>query len=374
MNTMFEPEERSTGSEWARLLIIFFVLVALVAVPAWLWKRHEANRPALAEIRVVSATSNDPVFREGPRTVAADERVQLAVALRLTYRDGSSKWLAAVEELEIDGRTTEHVITTRWPEEDREARVFWFTLEAPVLGGRAGPDDISEKLAYRSFLAQELGNHWLVDGDPEHHADDLVNLGGGAVTVNAGTYRPYVRVEVSGRSKDAERQAATSLGPEQVDNPRMVRISRQLPHEIGLNPVAGELFRLPGLEPIEGFDEDLTELARQRLATSSWTFASYAVFGEETSSPSNLQRLWSGRWNGKRMAPGSNPPRWDGGVRTGDLLRQGERWLVLVSDDGNGTLSARDLVMYSWGRPPALMPLAAALTDRTEIVTVLRRP
>jgi len=369
---MYEPEARTDVADTTRWLLIFVALLAMIAVPFWLWKRHEALRPTLSEVRVVAATSGDPVFREGPRVVAAEERVQLAVAMRLTYRDGSSTWISAADRLVLDGQSTDHVVTSRWPEEDREARVFWFTLEAPVVGGRIGPDTLEEKLRYRTFLAPELGNHWLVDGDPEHHADDLVNIGSPAIAVNAGTYRPYVRVEIHSPTRHEDRQAETSLGPSDLDNPRMVRISRQLPVEIGLEPAAGELFRLPGLEPEPGFEAELLELATRRVAASSWTLAAAATTGRVAGKVGELDEVWRSPWplGGSGAAA---PPRWGLRIRRGDLLRQGSHWLVAVSDDGDGVLSDRDRVLHSWGRPAALMPLNTALGDADDPLVLLHR-
>ena len=54
--------------------------VGALLLPWWI---HEHNRPRLVEARIVLATDADPVFREGSRHVASDEKVRLAIALRL---------------------------------------------------------------------------------------------------------------------------------------------------------------------------------------------------------------------------------------------------------------------------------------------------
>jgi hypothetical protein len=376
----YRPSE-PRRAEAVRLLVIFAVLAALIAVPWWLWQRHERRRPTLAEARVVSASSTDPVFREGTRTVAADEAVELAVALRLEYPEGSDLWLSPVDQLMLDGRRTDHRQSARWPEEDRRTRVFWFTLEAPVLGGSLSADTRAAKLTYRSFLAPELGHDLLAEGEPQSHADDGVNLGNALVPVDAGTYRVYARVEVVEANGGTHAlQVATTLGADDLDSRRMVRISRQLRPDLGLHPAAGELFRLPGFEP-DGDDEpvgvDLISLAARHLAVSSEIFAAMAVTGAARFEDGGLEPIARLVWTDDTFGSGSGPLRWGPDVRPRDLVVQGEHWMVLVGDDGDDLLGPRDTVAHCWRRPPALLPLGDALEDepaRARVMRIARGP
>ena len=49
----------------------------------------------------------------------------------------------------------------------------------------------------------------------------------------------------------------------------------------------------------------------------------------------------------------------------GDLLLDGEHWLVLVADNGDGVLDLTDTVLHSWQRPPVQTTLFAALDPAT---------
>ena len=151
--------------EWRLLAIIFGVLVVLITIPLLRWRHYESQRPTLVEIRVVAATEQDPVFREGTRTVGPEEYVSLAVALRLEYPGKGSRWLAPVNRLELDGNLVDHVQAESWPEPDRTARTFWFTLESPFLGGTLDAENAQEKLAARPFLAPEMGQAFLAQGE-----------------------------------------------------------------------------------------------------------------------------------------------------------------------------------------------------------------
>ncbi len=362
-------EHDSPRTEWKLLAIIFGILVVLIAIPLLRWRHHESRRPILAEVRVIAATEADPVFREGVRIVGPEEEVFLAVALRLEYPASGSRWLAPVDRLELDGALVDHIEADSWPETDRTARTFWFTLESPFLGGTLDAENAQSKLAVRPFLAPELGHALLANGEPESHADDGINLGDTLVPVKAGTYRLYARVEVVANDGSSRPLfAATSVGVDQFDDPAMVRISRGLAGAFPLiGPAAGHLFRLPGFEGSAGWDP--TDACRRLIATSSETFASMALTGRcEGDSPAfdalgRIEVLDSGV---------TSTLRWQIDVLPGDVVRQGDHWLVLISDDGDGILNGPDLVVHSWHRPPAKLPLADALDEIPTEVTAFR--
>jgi len=347
-------------TEWNLLAIIFGILIVLIAIPLVQWRHYESQRPTLVEVRVVAATESDPVFREGARTVGPEEKVSLAVALRLEYPGNGSRWLAPVKQLELDGALVDHIEAESWPEDDRTARTFWFTLESPFLGGTLDAETAQSKLAVRPFLAPELGQAFLANGEPESHADDGINLGDSLVPVKAGTYRLYARVEVVANDGSSRPLfAATSVGIDRFDDPAMVRISRELAETFSpVDPATGHLFRLPGFEGSSSWDP--TEACRRLVTTSSETFALMAVTGQCDGDTPKLDSL--GRLEVSDSGVTSTL-RWQIDVYPGDIVRQGDHWLILISDDGDGSLNGPDLIVHSWHRPPALLPLADALKE-----------
>lgn len=345
-------------TEWRLLAIIFGILVVLIAIPLLRWRHQESRRPTLVEVRVVAATEGDPVFREGVRIVGSEEKVVLAVALRLEYPGNGSRWLAPVDQLALDGALVDHIKAESWPEADRTARTFWFTLESPFLGGTLDAENAQDRLAVRPFLAPELGQAFLADGEPESHADDGINLGDSLAPVEAGTYRLYARVEVVANDGSSRPLfAATSVGIDQFDDPSMVRISRDLAETFSpVDPTTGHLFWLPGFEGPT--DWDPTDACRRLMATSSETFALMAVTGQCGGDSPELEPLGHLEVSDSGV---NSALRWQIDVLPGDIIRQGDHWLVLISDDGDGSLNGPDLVVHSWHRPPAVLPLAKAL-------------
>ena len=164
--------------------------------------------------------------------------------------------------------------------------------------------------------------------------------------------------------------AATSLGADHLNEPAMVRISRDLePEFTGIHPAAGHVFRLPGFEPTSVAGWNLDEACSSLIATSSRTFAAMAVTGNCSTDDLKFDPL--GHFSVTDSAV-TSILRWQTDVLPGDLLKQGNHWLVVISDNGNGILDGPDLVAHSWRRPPAILPLASALDKTPADVEVFR--
>jgi hypothetical protein len=361
------------------LWLIFAALVALIAVPLAWWRITEARRPVLEEVRIVTATGTDPVFRTGHRRVSPGDEVQIAAALRLSRAGGPDQWLAPVAELEIDGEPVAHLNHDSWPEDDREVRVFWFTVESNFLGGDLKPDDAARFLELRSYLAPEMGRGLLAAAVPEQHNDDQIDLGA-SEAVSGGTIRLYARVEVAKRADAvAPEQVVASDGPDLASDLGFATLYLAAAFPEPVLPVAGELFRLPGFEPrpaVDGDWNDVTvdalgatfrDLVERRRVVSSRTFAAVAMTGDAELDLAALSRHGTIAVNIDPPERAGQPLRWGTDVTTGDLLDDRGQWIVLLSDDGNGQLDRSDRVATCWRRPPVVTTLGEAL--RADAVT-----
>ncbi len=368
------------------LLVVAAVVLGAVAALVVPWWVHEHTRPRLAEARVVLATDADPVFREGPLRVASGEPVHIAVAIRLEQPGRSSRWLAPVDRLELDGHDTAHEASDRWPEKDRVVRVYWFTVEASNLGGELTLGDAAKRLGYRTFLAPELGRGLSATGEPAAHNGDAFGAREGTLPIAAGTLRVYARVEVVD-DPFAVRvdQAASTLPVDSLGDPRFPTILHSAPAVPGIDPSVGELFLLPGFEPMPadggswnnvtsaGLGATFLELVEKRLVTSSWTFAAVAVSGAADLDRGSLSSLGRLQFEGGTPRRHGRPLAWSGDVEPGDLLTADDGHLVvLVADDGDGVLGAGDTVWHSWHRPAAAEPLGTAFGSAVTAVEHLR--
>jgi hypothetical protein len=362
------------SSERRLLAAIFAALVLLFAAPWVVRRAHDAFRPRLVEVRIVTATDADRVFREGPRRVGPGEEAAIAVALRLSYPWRGDRWLTPAERLELDGAPVDRELGDAWPERDRRVRVFWFTVESGNVGGTVTPERAAHLLRYRSFLANEMGHDLRAASLPEAHNDDHLGPQPDQIPVDAGTLRLYARVEVFDPERDVRAlQSATSAGPERLLDADFPAIHHAVRLADGLRPELGELFNLPGweVEPDEAgawdevamaaFGLRFADAVERRLVTSSRSFATVAATGgAELPAGGDATELAAELRDGI-VSSGGREMRWGEDLRAGDILVDGGHYSVLVADDGDGRLSASDTVAHCWRRPPALTTLAAVL-------------
>ncbi len=338
---------------------------------------RETLRPQLLEVRVVTATPDDQVYRGGVRHLEAGESFTAAVALKIKRTGSEPYWMAPVDKLSFDGASTPHRVLPAWPERDRSARVLWMTLESTNLGGELVPGQEKELLRYRTFLAGEMGRTLIATSEPEPHNDDFLAPEDQPRAGGPGTFRLAARVEiVADPTRIMAEQAVMSPGPGDPDDPRVAVVMRAWNVPEGVRPEAGELFGLPGYEPPPDDSGEtrsrLVDLTNRRLAASSATFASTALTGKPDLDPATLPVLETVRLAGGHLVGYSGAMRWGTSVRPGDLLEASGHWLVLLADDGDGTLDLDDQAAHCWGHPP----VRGALSDLIEpgpLVFRLRR-
>jgi len=362
------------ASDWKLPTAIFALLIALITLPLFIELLREQRRPMLIGARIIMATIDDPVFRTGPRHVDAEDPVEVALALRLARSGREEQWLAPVADLVIDGRRIEHLESSSWPDEERLVRVFWFSVESTYLGGRLTVENAGKRLRYRTYLAPEMGRRLRANCLPDTHNDDHIGERTDTTIAGSGTLRLYARAEVVEEEKDIRPLGAvTTLGVGHILDPDFPAIFRAADLGEGIHKTAGELFGLPGFEPqndprgswnevtVAAFDRQFTDLVAERLTVSSWTLAAVAATGEADLDPDTLIPLGEVTVSADRLQRRGRSLDWLSEVRGGDLLQSGERWIVLLGDNGNHILDPADTVLHCFGRPPERTTLLSAL-------------
>jgi hypothetical protein len=372
------------ASDWKLPGAIFATLVAVIALPFLIGHQQEKRRPVLAEARLVTAISNDPVFREGPRHPVPGETIEAALAIRVTQQGRNDQWLAPVGELVINGVDVAHTEMASWPDDDRVIRVFWFSIESTNLGGRLTAENAGKRLSYRTYLAPEMGRGLRAARMPDTHNDD--HIGQPVIAPEgAGTVRLYARVEVVEKIQSVRPlQAVTTLDVSHIREPEFPVLFRAAEFAESVDLSTGELFGLPGFEPeedspglwdevtIAAFGRPFTELVRERIVVSSWTLAAVAVSGTPDLDPARLSPLGELSIPDDRILRRGQPLLWKNDVNSGDLLVHGSHWFILLGDDGNGVLDTADTILHCWGRPPERTTLFAALDPTVTALDLLR--
>lgn len=362
-------------------IAIFVVLAVLIATPFVIDQIRDRRRPVVVEARIVTATSADPVYREGLRRVPPGNQVEIALALRIERWGGADEWLSPAGQLEIGGQPVAHVQASRWPDESRSLRVFWFSVECSNLGGALTADTARERLRYRTFLAPEMGGSLQADGLPESHNDDHIDQSGNLSPDGSGTIRLYARIEVVDEAGAiGALQTVSTPDADRFLDPAFPGLLIEADLGPDIDQSATELFRLPGFEPqgegpaardavtLDAFGKSFTQMVADRIVVSSWTLASSAVSGQPDLDPARLESLGRVTIDGDRITSVRRPLVWGDDVLPGDLLSDGDHWFILLGDNGDGTLDPSDGVLHSWGRPPERTTLYAAVgSDNVEL-------
>ena len=373
------------ATDWKLPTAIFALLVVLITLPLVIEHMREQRRPMLTEAKIVMATAEDPVYRTGVRRVNDRVPVEVALALRLSRTGREDQWLAPVADLVIDGRRVDHLETETWPDDGRLVRVFWFSIESSTLGGRLTVENAAERLRYRTFLAPEMGRGLRAIQLPDNHNDDHIGDSVENAIERPGTVRLYARAEVVEKEKDIQSlSTATTRGVDHILEADFPAVIRTADLGEGVSETVGELFGLPGLEPktdppdtwnevtVAAFGRRFTDLVTDRLAVSSWTLAAVALTGVPDLDRETLTLLGEVTVSDDRLLLGGRALEWHHDVRRGDLLLSGERWMVLLEDNGNHILDPADTVLHSWGRPPKRTTLLNTLDPEAATALLYR--
>jgi hypothetical protein len=104
-------------------------------------------------------------------------------------------------------------------------------------------------------------------------------------------------------------------------------------------------------------------MVEERLVVSSWTLAAVAVSGSASLDPASLTPLGKLSISIDSIRRNRRPLRWGRDVLAGDLLVDGDHWLILLRDQGDGLLDQADTVLHCWGRPPVITTLLTAMRE-----------
>ncbi len=362
---------------------IFVVLVAAVAAAVELWTVRQARRPHLVSVRVVFRGAGERVASDALRSFPPGSAVEAAAVL--TYRRGRGplRHLCALAPVQLAGHPLQVEPVSSWPASGGELRASWYTVEPSLLAWREVGPESADKLAYRDFLAPELGRGLVTRLDFASRNDDFLARTVAGNALPAGPFRLKVRV---GSYRTAEDLVATesvsSPGADQVFSGAVPKIVVEFPFPPGIDPRLSAHLRLgcftfrPEVWPeAAGWPLPLSpaRLVSEGFVTTPLAFAAAAGGGTA------LEPGWGAAAEVAvagielRYRRGGAPLRWGVGVRAGDVLRWGEMYLVLLEDDGDGTLSLADVAVFAWEEPARLAPLALALRGKDGPLQLLRR-
>lgn len=372
---------------WAFILVLVAATAALLFFPDV--EELRAPEPKVAHVAIQPEGAEAAVM--GPVELAAGTPFTLHAVLEAETRDGEAVYYTEAPALSLGGETIPPDRLLRW-DRPQTARVLWRTVEGarPVLD--LDPGDTLDQFELLAFVRNGWPYAWSVPGRLEPANDDPLGDPAAQVERPFGTQRYQVRIELYDDERE-QLMPTTSFQspgpdtlPEQVDS--FPTVTATLPGALG---PASAVFGLTHVRPPrpgetgEGGEEPagnasellgaegealaevreselwqgLVRLTRQRLAFATLPLLREMV-DEAGMATDDLP------WGYVDLDAGA---AWGEDVHPGDLLRAGDRLVVLYADaapgqaaepspePGNGVLDRDDLV-FDYVFTPAVRPLS----------------
>lgn len=325
------------------------VVVVAIATVLLVPRVREELAPEPQRALVAVSTPGSPVARVGRVELAADDEFTLHAVLVAVGRDGEPIYYTEAEQLEIDGARVASDRIRRW-DRDGHIAVLWFTLEGYRPFVEIESPEQLEGYRYEAVFRPQWGRGWTIAGSvtPSNHS--LARGVDPEVELPFGTARYQVRIErYRQRGDPAPVARYSSPGAERVleGSPEPTLVVRSLAGGLARPSAA---FGLPHLEPAATLERSavrrLTDWYRREIA-----FSRLLVLGRMLA---DRGLAWSDLgWEPIDLA--ERPSFEPAGV--GDLLRSGERIVVIYRDRGEAGRLDYDDLCFDFVENAAIRPL-----------------
>ncbi len=335
------------------------VLVAAVLLALFVLLSEEVEErvaPELKRALVAIETDDSGVGKTGHAEIAPGAPFTLHAVVEAVDWAGKNVYYTEAQRLEIDGGEVPQEQIRAW-DRHLETRVLWFTVEGfkPFLDLDAGGD--LQQFHYREFLKASWPRTWSIPGSLQGSGDASIRQVALGEAPRFGTQHYHVRVEIFGAKSQItpiqriQSVQASTLPGSAAD---LATVVASVP---GRLEVPTRFFGITQIESGPDTEPEVLELME------SWT-ASGLVFSKRTVLREMLKRLQIGYedlvWIDIDITEGVD---WGaGGVGEGDLLRVGERWVVLFSDKGEPGLLDREDLCLDFDKGPRVSQISEVFT------------
>jgi hypothetical protein len=335
------------NSERRSLWIAIAVVTASLGLFFGLPRVREELRPDLQSALVAVRLDSEAVARVGALDIEAGQAFTLYAVLLAESRSGETVYYTEATELEIDGQMIAAEQLRRWSGGD-DLRVLWFTVEGFKPFVQAASAEDLETFHWQESFRPDWGFGWTATGTVAPHNRNLSRRPQGAPDPLFGSAFFHVRVEEYFRSDDPAPIARhRSPGAEQLPG-HPEQLTQVVARVAGPLASASEVF---GRVHFEVLADAPAEVGRSvgSLYSQGLGFSRLLVLDRLLGE----RRLSDLDWSPVEISEG---PDW-GEIGAGDLLRSGERLVVLFEDHGEpGRLDYEDLC-FDFYENAAVRPL-----------------
>lgn len=317
---------------WIATAVVALAVVVLFAVPKLREELAPEPRSALVAVQI----DGEGTARVGQIELEAGRSFVLRAVLVAETRGGETVYYTEAPALEIDGQLIDPQRLRRWRDTERTI-VLWFTVEGYRPFEQLESLDALAGFRWEEAFRPTWGRGWTVTGSVAPSNPNFARHAEGLPKVAVGSARYHARVEryfqVGDPAPIARYRSPGAV--ELLSDPNSVTgVVVRLPDTLA---VASEAFGMSHLEPVPGSPRELSQAV-------AGLYAQHLAF----SRPLLLGRILEVRgldwpaleWESIDLQEG---PAW-GDISAGDLLRSGERVVVLFEDRGvSGRLDYADL-------------------------------
>lgn len=334
---MTEPfVDRDRGSRWVWWVAaaVVVVLIAWRFAPSW----TEPFRPRPLAAWVAVLPDGAPVARDGRHELEAGRPFRLFAVLEAESFGGERIYFSDAPALSLDGREIAKESIRPWPT-DRRALVRWLTVEgfAPYLAVASAAD--LERFRLVENFHPEWGTAWSIAGTVDPRLA-LLEAGSPLRPLPFGSQRYAARIELfdaEGALTPTARWSSPGAEVAMAEPGRLPTVVAALPAPLaGISVAFGRTQLAPAADLPAELGARLSELVSRGLAFEGPTLLAAHLAAAGISADALEFRT---------VTLGAAGPRWGDEVSAGDLLRAGDRIVVLYRDvDGGGRLDPADLV------------------------------
>lgn len=349
----------------------FWIIVGLLVVGAavvFLQPTVEDRlAPTLDAAWVAIQPADSPMAVVGPVEIEQGKAFTLHAVVQGTTRGDEVIYYTEAERLEIDGQEVAPDRLRKW-RRNRPVKIRWYTLEGRWPFLQLGEEGIGA-FQFESFLRSDWPLTWSIPGDVDPANDNHLHSGDDLRPRDLGTQRYRVQLELYRMDDDLlPEKVVRSWGVEDLKR----EVERFPTVSMVAQGGAKGVSEFLGLTQLEPAVEDPSEMIRQigeltdhRIAFSRATLlhelaeAAGTRFGDLSWSTADLtgELAW-------------NPDA--GGAGAGDLLRVGDRVVVLFEDRGTtGTVDYEDLC-FDFVQGIEVRPLGDVFSGDGQAVEIAR--
>ncbi len=322
----------------SRLFLIVITGVGLAAIAFLLQPTVvEQLAPRLETAWVGIEVAGSGIAEVGPVELTVGDSFTLHAVLEARDRSDRPVYYTEASRLSFGGEEVPASSLEPW-DRPRRIKVRWFTVEGERPYVTLDAETGVAGFEFEEFLRSDWPISWSVPGEVDAAHDNHLATGAADEVQQFGTQRYHVRFELY-RDKnalipdDVIRSWGVAELKEQVERFPTVRMT--LP---GAAAPASRFFGLTQLEPPPGSGREIIEQIEE-LAEADLAFSRLTVLRDQIRHAG--QRLEDLNWTTVDLA---GDARWGQDVAPGDLLRAGDRVVVLYRDRGTpGVIDYQDL-------------------------------